>query len=461
MTNMLEALQFSAQAMLAKRDFNFFCEFVHDRPLFAHQKMWARELQTDQDTLIIAPPGTLKSTLLTYFIEWSIGNNPDFKVLHIMNTATQASRQVMAIADTIEHNERYQAIFGIVPDKSRTWSKDTLYVQRTDKNNPYATVYGTGIDGPYQGVHVDMIVVDDPTDQQDVRSEITMQQQRERVRGVLRDRLNPGGKIIGILTRWGEADLVRDFEDMGFNVLACPVEGRYTWGRLLFPEFFSDEALQRIRSAKDQGGDGLSTGLYTLTYMCDPTGAAGSMVQRAWWQFYNDQPEFNRIIHSWDLSTGRLGGDFTSFGAWGVAENGYYLFDSLRDHLTMDGVIEKMRMLANRDRPQAILVEDAGTSIPVVDYLKKHTRLPIHAIKPGSRDKVSRLQGVVHLIEAKRVWLPVGKSWVAPYMDELAAFPGGQHDDAVDMTSQALTYLEKRGAFYGRSAEPVYMNRRW
>lgn len=361
----------------------------------------------------------------------------------------------MSIADTIEQNLQYRAVFpGVEPDKPRGWSHDTLFVKREDTNNPFATVYGTGIDGPYQGVHVDMIIVDDPTDQQDVRSQVTMQQQRERVRGVMLDRLKPGGSIIGILTRWGEADLVRDFRDMGFEVLQYPIEGRYPWGRLLFPEFFSDEKLALIRTTKDRGGEGLSTGLYMLTYMCDPGGASGSIVKREWWQFYTDVPKMEYRIHSWDLATGRQGGDYTAFGCWGVSENGYYLMEAGRQSVTMDDLIERMKVLAARDKPRVILVEDVGTSIPVVDYLKKHTRLPIQAVKPGSRDKISRLQGVVHMIEAKRVWLPVGASWVPGYIDELASFPGGSFDDQVDQTSQALAYLEARPGAYRGSTRP-------
>lgn len=437
--------QAAFDVMLARRSFPHFCAFVHERPLYPHQLAWADELQRPgAKTLIVAPPGSLKSTTCSYYVEWCIGRDQDDTTLLVMNTATQAMRQVMAMADTIEHNERYHMVFpDVKPDKARGWSHDTLYVQRKDSNNPYATVYGTGIDGPYQGVHVGRIIVDDPTDQQDVRSDVTMQQQRERVRGVMLDRLKLGGSIFGILTRWGEADLVRDFRDMGFEVIEHPVIGRYKWGRLLCPELFSDDTLGRLRQTKDRGGGGVSTGLFMLTYMCDPGAASGSMVKREWWQYYSTLPPMTRTLHSWDLSTGRAGGDFQAFGQWSVGEDGYYLQDAGHWRLTLDELIEKMKYLAQRDRPQVILVEDVGTSIPVVEYLKTHTRLPIVAVKPGSRDKVARLQGVVHMIEAKRVWLPTGALWLREYVDEMAAFPGGQHDDQCDQTSQALEYLDK------------------
>jgi predicted phage terminase large subunit-like protein len=57
------------------------------------------------------------------------------------------------------------------------------------------------------------------------------------------------------------------------------------------------------------------------------------------------------------------------------------------------------------------------------------------------RDKLARAQAVTPLIEAGKVFLPESAPWPNDYIDELAAFPTGVHDDAVDSTTQALNYL--------------------
>ena len=44
-------------------------------------------------------------------------------------------------------------------------------------------------------------------------------------------------------------------------------------------------------------------------------------------------------------------------------------------------------------------------------------------------------------MEAGKVFLPESAPWLADYVDELASFPTGVHDDAVDSTTQALNYL--------------------
>jgi hypothetical protein len=46
--------------------------------------------------------------------------------------------------------------------------------------------------------------------------------------------------------------------------------------------------------------------------------------------------------------------------------------------------------------------------------------------------------------EAGKVFVPESVSKLRDYMDELAAFPTGNYDDAVDSTTQALNYFRER-----------------
>jgi len=206
------------EAADARKSFVAYCKYVHGFDLCEHLLVWHTELHRADisKTLIVAPPETYKSTLLRYETEWLIGVNPDTCTLLIMNTATQAMKQVMAIAETIQGNPKYREVFPeILPDSARGWSKDTLFVTRPNKERPDPTLYGTGIDGPYQGLHVERLIIDDPTDQQDVRSETTMSQQRERLQGVLSqvgdDHESAEGEVAGGADRPSEGR----GEDMG------------------------------------------------------------------------------------------------------------------------------------------------------------------------------------------------------------------------------------------------------
>lgn len=431
-----------ARVVWAQRNFPYYCEYVHNRPLLRHQEDWAWHLQQPKArTALITPPETFKSSTVRMFVEWTVGRDPDATFLWVMNTATQSQSWVEAIADTVVNNERYHTVFPhIQPDRGRGWTKDRLFVTRPNTSNPQPTLYGTGIDGPYQGMHVKYILLDDPTDQDDVASEAKMAAQRERLRGVLIDRLQEGGSFIALFTRWGEADLHRDLVEMGFNVVQYPIEGgRYPWGgRLLAPELFPDDRLQRIRETK-------GSALYALTYLCDPNAATGSMVKREWWKFYSETPEFDLIIHSWDLSIGKTQtSDYSAFTSWGRAEDGFYVLDAGRWRLSPDERLQKIDALWKRDKPEVVLVEKATPSEDFITMLEKHTDIRLNLMAPRGKDKVSRLLAVIPFIEWGRVWLPAKAPWVNDYMDELASFPGGAHDDWVDSTSYALKFLDKR-----------------
>ena len=94
-------------------------------------------------------------------------------------------------------------------------------------------------------------------------------------------------------------------------------------------------------------------------------------------------------------------------------------------------------------KPSAILVEDRASGQSLLQELKSATALPVIPIKVDS-DKLSRAQAVTAVIEAGKVFLPETAPWLRDYIDELASFPTGLYDDAVDSTTQALNYFRER-----------------
>ncbi|MGB2899218.1 MAG: phage terminase large subunit [Candidatus Acidiferrum sp.] len=63
-------------------------------------------------------------------------------------------------------------------------------------------------------------------------------------------------------------------------------------------------------------------------------------------------------------------------------------------------------------------------------------------VRPDS-DKQTRAQAVTPLMEAGKIFLPDSAPWVSDFIEEMACFPNGIHDDVVDATTQALNYLRE------------------
>jgi predicted phage terminase large subunit-like protein len=100
---------------------------------------------------------------------------------------------------------------------------------------------------------------------------------------------------------------------------------------------------------------------------------------------------------------------------------------------------------AEQWKPNAILVEDKASGQSLIQELKLSTALPIIPVKVDS-DKQTRAQAVTPLIEAGKVFLPQSAPWVSHFVEEMACFPNGVHDDVVDATTQALNYLRVKPA---------------
>lgn len=256
-----------AKAQLSRTDFIAYNAYVHDWELSPHQREWARMMMTQKRGCIVAPPESGKSRLMRSWIEWSIGNDPNIAVLLIQNTARQANLQVAAIANVLT-SDKYQKVFPNIKPTER-WSGEKIFIQR-DTMRPDATLAGYGIDGPYQGAHVDMLVIDDPTDQKDVYSEVVMQSQRDLVKGVLFDRLMENGQYWVIFTRWGDNDLLQTIEeDIKIPIHTYPAyrDEPYAWGSKYLWEYqYSEDRLREQERAK--GPD-----LFKLTFLCSSSGA--------------------------------------------------------------------------------------------------------------------------------------------------------------------------------------------
>ena len=128
---------------------------------------------------------------------------------------------------------------------------------------------------------------------------------------------------------------------------------------------------------------------------------------------------------------------------WGETENGYYLLDVITRRMEYPELKHTMQAYADKWNPTSLLVEDKASGQSVLQDLRLSTRLPIIPVNPTT-DKVVRLMAVSALFESGRVWLPEAASWLADYEAELITFPNGAHDDQVDSTSQALSFMSSR-----------------
>jgi predicted phage terminase large subunit-like protein len=271
-------------------------------------------------------------------------------------------------------------------------------------------------------------------------------------------RQEPGAAIILIMTRWHMDDLAGRIlagdDASEWKVICLPgfaeagdLLGR-SEGEALWPERYDEAALEQIRNALGSS--------FQALYQQRPSAQEGAIFKRQWWSTYATQPNFTRIVQSWDTAfkTGH-DNDYSVCTTWGQAENGYYLIDVWKRRVEFPTLKIMVNTLGQQFRPTVVLVEDKASGQSLIQELRRDTRLPIMPIKVDT-DKLSRAYAVTPVIETGRAFLPESASWLVDYLDSMAAFPNGMYDDEVDSTTQALNYLIGRGSAAGTGVFEYY-----
>ena len=172
----------------------------------------------------------------------------------------------------------------------------------------------------------------------------------------------------------------------------------------------------------------------------------GGLIKAEWFRRYHTAPaEFLRIVQSWDTAyKPDEHNDYSVCTTWGEARGGgYYLLDVYRRRMAYPELKRAAASLAERWRPSAVLIEDKGSGMSLIQELRAHTALPVIAVDPKGVNKVDRLVAVSSLLEAGLVYLPSVAPWSLDYEIELTIFPLAPNDDQVDSTSQALKWMHR------------------
>jgi len=308
-----------------------------------------------------------------------------------------------------------------------------------------------GIRAGITGNPGDLVIIDDPIKNREEADSPTWRDKIwEEWQNSIKSRLSAGAKIIIIMTPWHEDDLAARVLRGEDNVTLCrlPIEaeendpmGRAP-GEALCPELGKDTAwLQDFRRAyinDPQGG----IRAWNALYQCSPRIEEGNLIKREWWQYYNkeDLPTFGTQIISVDATfKGTDRSDFVAITVWGKRDMDCYLLYCLNKQMTFTETLTQLRLIKKLyPHAQRVIIEDKANGSAVTDVLSRE--MFIIPIQPKG-GKESRVNAISAAIESGHVHLPADKPWVVPFVDQFAKFPNDVHDDMVDSTSQALTFL--------------------
>jgi hypothetical protein len=147
------------------------------------------------------PPRHTKSEFASiYFPAWMIGKYPNLKIMQVSHNAELSSRFGSKVRNLMEQRE-YKNIFGDVKLREDSKAKGRW---ETNHGGEY---FAAGVGGSITGRGADLLIIDDPHTEQDAMSESAMERAYDWYVSGPRQRLQPGGSIVVVMTRWAEDDL--------------------------------------------------------------------------------------------------------------------------------------------------------------------------------------------------------------------------------------------------------------
>tara|TARA_R100000664_G_scaffold13077_1_gene21015 strand:- start:5398 stop:6891 length:1494 start_codon:yes stop_codon:yes gene_type:complete len=397
--------------------------------------------------IVNMPPRHTKSEFASHlFPAWYLGKFPDRKVIQTAHTAELAVGFGRKVRNLVGSDD-YQGIFENV-----SLASDSKAAGRwsTNRNGEY---FAIGVGGAVTGKGADILIIDDPHSEQEaaLNDPSIYDKTYEWYTSGPRQRLQPGGSICVVMTRWSKKDLTG-------QILKSSIQrgGADEWevielpailpsGNPLWPGFWPLEQLEALKSE-------LPVSKWSAQYQQDPTSEEGALIKREWWKEWDKKspPACEFVIQSWDTAfLAKETSDYSACTTWGVfydedGNSNIILLDALQERLEFPDLKIRAYDMYKEFEPDAFIVEAKASGSPLIFELRR-MGIPVSEYTPSrGRDKVARVNAVSDLFSSGLVWAPKTR-WADEVVEQFASFPAGDHDDLVDSGTQALLRFRQGG----------------
>jgi|TARA_B100002019_G_scaffold173477_1_gene149935 predicted phage terminase large subunit-like protein len=447
-----ERLNLLKKQEICKTNFLEFIDHMWDGFICGrHHKIFAEKLEgiangTIKRLIVNMPPRHTKSEFAsTYFPAWIMGRDPSRKIMQTTHTGELAVRFGRKVRNMMD-SDIYKQIF---PEVSLSSDSKSAGRWETNKSGEY---FAAGVGGAITGRGADLLIIDDPHSEQDAMSPTAMESCWEWYTSGPRQRLQPGGSIVLVMTRWSGIDLTAKLLEAQKEALADQ------WEIVEFPaifpetenplweEFWSLEELLKVKAS-------LPVMKWNAQWMQTPTSEEGSIVKREWWQKWESDtlPNVSYIIQSYDTAFSKKeNADYSAISTWGVfrpdedSPDSIILLDCQKGRYDFP----ELKRLAMEEykywEPDMVLIEAKASGTPLTHELRR-LGIPVVNYSPTrGHDKTTRMHSVAPIFESGLVYAPQ-KAFAEEMIEECASFPFGANDDLCDTMTQALIRFREGG----------------
>jgi len=397
--------------------------------------------------IVNMPPRHTKSEFASYLLPaWMVGRNPKLKIIQATHTgelAIRFGRKAKHLIDSPDYHKIFKTRLQEDSQAAGRWE--------TAQGGEY---FAAGVGGAITGRGADLLIIDDPHSEQDALSPTAMENAYEWYTSGPRQRLQPGAKIVLVMTRWSKKDLTgillknqTEIKGDQWEVVEFPAildDGPKP--EAVWPEYWKLDELEKVKAT-------LPVGKWNAQWMQRPTSEEGALIKREWWRVWDhdEPPNLHYVIQSYDTAyLKKETADFSAITTWGVF---YPNEDSPANLILVDAIkgryeFPELRRIALDQykywNPESVIIEAKAAGLPLT-YELRQMDIPVQNFTPSKgNDKHVRVNTCAPLFESGMIWAPDQK-FAEEVIEECAAFPHGDHDDLVDSMTQAVMRFRQGG----------------
>ena len=416
-------------------------------PAWFHEKI-AEELEKieimgDREykvLLVFVPPRHGKSELCSIgFPAWYLGRNPDKEIITVSYSAELAqdfggkTRGVVA-------SESYKHIFNV----SLKEDEQAKAKWRTDRGGSYTSV---GVGGAITGRGANILLFDDPIkNREEAESEIYRDKVWQFFTSTAFTRLEPGGVVVVILTRWHIDDLagrILKNPELSKRCKVIHFPAINSRNKALWPRRFDLKALEEIKNT-------IGPYDWSALYQGQPIATENQEFQQKWFKYLPqdvvDMMNCRKFLTIDTAMSKKTQSDYTGFCDNAVNSENYWHIKAWRQRIGPEELVDIIFTLHLKNNYEAIGIEKTAYLDGLKPFLDLEQRrrnkfLPIVELKHNQTAKEVRIRGLIPRYASGSIIHVQGLC--NDLEEELFQFPKGIHDDVADSVAYQLQIADQ------------------
>ena len=354
-------IKLGARIELARRDFFAYCNlkapdfYKSDRKYLVDLcNSFQDFIQSDDEVMIVnEPPRHGKSRTAGLLVEWVLGNDTTQKIMtgsYNETLSTMFSKNVRN--DIMEQKaDVYKPVFSDV-FPGVTIKRGDGAMNLWSLEGGYNNYLATSPTGTATGFGATLLIIDDLIkNAEEANNELTKEKHWSWFTDTMLSRLEEGGKIIIIMTRWASDDLagraIEHFSESGAKLRHISMKALQEDGSMLCPEVLSYKSYKA--KIKAMGAD-----IASANYQQEPIDVKGRLYTQ--FKTYSKRVEYKYILNYTD--TADTGSDFLCSINYGMTFDGdYHILDILYTNEPMGVTEPAMAKMLNKDNVGCAIIE--------------------------------------------------------------------------------------------------------